>query len=105
MPTFLGMRGNGDWVTDQRPKSWRETILKLYPNGQAPLTAILSKMSSEKVDDPQFHWWTETFQNQGGAISDIGKNANFDDTGTSSVSVGDILYVKVAEAVRILTAR
>jgi hypothetical protein len=55
MPTFLGMRGNGDWVADQRPKSWREMILKLYPNGQAPLTAILSKMSSEAVDDPEFN--------------------------------------------------
>lgn len=31
MAGFLGMRGTGDWVTDQRPKSWRETIL--YLNG------------------------------------------------------------------------
>lgn len=50
---FLGMRGNDDWVADQRPKNWREQILYLYPNGQAPLTAILSMLSSEKVDDPQ----------------------------------------------------
>uniref|UniRef100_A0A6M3JA30 Putative structural protein n=1 Tax=viral metagenome TaxID=1070528 RepID=A0A6M3JA30_9ZZZZ len=55
MSAFLGMRGNGDWATDQRPKNWRETILYLYPNGSAPLTAILSKMSSEKVDDPEFN--------------------------------------------------
>ena len=51
---FLGMRGSGDWVTDQRPKNWREGILHLYPNGMAPLTAILSKMKEEKVDDPEF---------------------------------------------------
>ena len=50
---FLGMRGTGDWVADQRPMNWREQILYLYPNGMAPLTAILSMMSSEKVDDPQ----------------------------------------------------
>ena len=50
---FLGMRGSGDWVTDQRPKNWREGILHLYPNGMAPLTAILSKMKEEKVDDPE----------------------------------------------------
>lgn len=53
MSGFLGMRGTGDWVTDQRPKNWRETILFLYPNGTAPLTAIMSKMKSEKTDDPQ----------------------------------------------------
>lgn len=98
MPTFLGMRGNGDWVTDQRPKNWRETILYLYPKGKAPLTAILSKMSSESVDDPQFYWWTETFQNQGGAITDIGGDAGFSDTGNGSISAGDVLYVKMAEA-------
>ena len=51
---FLGMRGTGDWVTDQRPKSWREGILHEYPNGMAPLTAITSKMKNEKVDDPEF---------------------------------------------------
>ena len=50
---FLGMRGTGDWATDQRPKSWREGILYLYPNGQAPLTAIMSKLRSERCDDPE----------------------------------------------------
>jgi hypothetical protein len=54
MGAFLGMRGNGDWVTDQRPKNWRETMLFLYPNGSMPLTAIMSKMKSEKTDDPQY---------------------------------------------------
>jgi hypothetical protein len=96
----MGMRGNGDWVTDGRPKSWRETILYLYPNGQAPLTALLSKLGSESVDDPQFHWWTETFQNQGGALTGIYANAGLSDgTGAASIAVGDVLYVKVAEAV------
>jgi len=50
---FLGMRGTGEWVADQRPMNWRQQILKLYPNGQAPLTAILSMMGSKQVDDPQ----------------------------------------------------
>ena len=50
---FLGMRGSGDWATDQRPKNWREGILHLYPNGMAPLTAILSKMKEQSVDDPE----------------------------------------------------
>lgn len=52
---FLGMRGTGDWATDERPMNWRQGILLLYPNGSAPLTAILSKMGEQKVDDAQFH--------------------------------------------------
>jgi hypothetical protein len=48
---FLGMRGTGDWATDQRPMSWRQNILYLYPNGMTPLTAILSMMGSKKVTD------------------------------------------------------
>ena len=48
---FLGLRGTGDFVTDQRPKNWREQILRLYPNGKAPLTALLALMKNESTDD------------------------------------------------------
>lgn len=58
MASFLGTRGSGSWATDQRPKSWRELILFLYPNGMVPLTAILSKMKEEKVTDPEFKMTT-----------------------------------------------
>jgi len=68
---FLGMRGNGDWVTDQRPLNWRQQIMKLYPNGMAPLTAILSMIGNEGVDDPQFHWWTQEQTAVGGDIEGI----------------------------------
>ena len=49
---FLGLRGTGDWVTDQRPKNFREGLLLLFPNGDVPLTAINSKGKSRRVDDP-----------------------------------------------------
>ena len=39
-----GLRGTGDWGTDERPKNFRETILWRDPNGSAPLTALMSKM-------------------------------------------------------------
>ena len=52
---FLGMRGNGDWTADQRPKNWRQKVLQLYPNGDAPLTAILSMMKNESTDDPEYN--------------------------------------------------
>lgn len=56
---FAGLRGTGDWAADERPKNFRELILWRSPNGMAPLTALLSKMASEKVDDPEFSWWEE----------------------------------------------
>lgn len=59
MAAVAGMRGTGDWGTDERPKSFRETILWRSPNGQAPLTALMSKMKSESVNDPEFAWWEE----------------------------------------------
>jgi len=54
-----GLRGTGDWGTDERPKNFREMILWRRPNGKAPLTALLSKTKSQKVDDPEFAWWEE----------------------------------------------
>ncbi|MBU2051343.1 MAG: DUF5309 domain-containing protein [Gammaproteobacteria bacterium] len=99
MAGFLGMRGTGDWATDERPLNWRQGILYLYPNGMAPLTAILSKMGEEKVDDPQFHWWTKTLASQGGAVSSIYLEATLTTEYTTALSSGATVYAKVAEAV------
>lgn len=62
MMTFFavaGLRGTGDWATDERPKSFREMILWRRPNGSAPLLAFTSKTKSQKVNDPEFAWWEE----------------------------------------------
>lgn len=59
MTAFAGLRGTGDFATDERPKSFREMILWLDPNGQAPIFGLTSKMASEGVDDPEFAWWEE----------------------------------------------
>jgi hypothetical protein len=59
MPSIAGIRGTGSWGTDERPKNFREYILWRDPNGMAPLTALLSKMSEESTDDPEFSWWEE----------------------------------------------
>jgi len=101
MAGFLGMRGTGDWATDERPKNWRETILYLYPNGTAPLTAILSKLKEEKVDDAQFHWWTKMLPGQGGAIvaGQIYTDAVMAVPLAAAGTLGQTLFVKVAEAV------
>jgi len=99
MSAFLGMRGNGDWATDQRPKDWREGMLFLYPNGDMPLNAILSKMGSEKVTDPEYYWWTKGLPTQGGTVADVYTNSTLASAYATGGAVGDILYAKVAAAV------
>jgi hypothetical protein len=96
--TFLGMRGTGDWVTDQRPKNWRETILYRYPNGTAPLTAIMSKMGSESVDDPEFNWWTKSLPTQRAAITGVYTDSGLGTAYTSGGIAGDVVYVKMTAA-------
>lgn len=76
-----GLRDSSNFATDERPKNWRQGIMLLYPNGEAPLTALTSMMKSEKTDDPQYHWWTKGFNTQRLQIS-----ANVT-TGASTISV------------------
>ncbi len=98
MAAFLGMRGTGDWATDQRPKNWREGILFLYPNGMMPLTAIMSKMKSERVSDPEFYWWTKKLPDQAGAVTGVYTDSSLSSPYVSSGVAGNTLYIKMAEA-------
>jgi len=95
---FLGMRGNGDWVDGQRPKNWRQKILKLYPNGQAPLTAMLSMMGSSRVDDPEFNWWTQAMSAVGGAVAGIFTTAALDTAYAGGGVAGDTVFVHVTDS-------
>jgi hypothetical protein len=99
MSAFLGMRGNGDWVTDQRPKDWREGMLYLYPNGDMPLNAILSKMGSEKVTDPEFNWWTKGLPVQGGTAANVFLNALLTSAYVTGGVAGDVVYAQCTAAV------
>lgn len=95
---FLGMRGNGDWVDGQRPKNWRQKILKLYPNGQAPLTAMLSMMGSSRVDDPEFNWWTQTQISVDGAVAGIYTIADLSVAYAGGGVIGTTLFVHVTDS-------
>ncbi len=95
---FLGMRGNDDWVADQRPMNWRQQILYLYPNGMAPLTAILSMLGSESVDDPQFHWWTQEQTAVAGAVAGVYTLPDLSVAYTAGYVAGDVVYVQVTTA-------
>lgn len=57
-----GLRTTLDFVEGARPKNWREGVLKLYPNGSAPLFALSAGMKERQVDDPEFYWWEEEMQ-------------------------------------------
>lgn len=56
---IAGLRGTGDWGQDQRPKSFREMILWLNPNGTAPITALMSRVRKKTITDPEHSWWSE----------------------------------------------
>lgn len=100
MAAFLGMRGNGDWAANQRPENWRQMMLFLYPNGSAPLTALMSMIGSESTDDPTYHWWTKDLPAQGGAVTAVYSDANLSVAATSSAYAADtVLYFKIAQAV------
>ncbi len=59
MAAIAGLRGTGDWGTDERPKNFREGILFMNPNGATPLTGLMSRVAKRTVDDPEFNWWNE----------------------------------------------
>ena len=56
---LAGLRGSGDFGSDERPKDFREMILWRNPNGTAPMTALMSKAQKSGVADPEFNWWDE----------------------------------------------
>jgi len=60
MTGIAGLRGTGDWGTDERPKNFRERILFISPNGNAPIFALTSKAGKYSVNDPEFAWWAES---------------------------------------------
>lgn len=59
MSGVAGLRGTGNWGTDERPKNFRSGILRFNPNGTAPIFALTGKAKKRTVDDPEFSWWCE----------------------------------------------
>ena len=101
MTAIAGMRGTGDWATDERPKNFREMILWRNPNGSAPLTAFMSKMKAESVDDPELNWWEEELNAVRVQIGGTGLSATSTALDLASGGLdlvpGDILLVEKTE--------
>jgi Family of unknown function (DUF5309) len=96
---FLGMRGTGDWGADVRPKNWRQGVLYLYPNGDTPLTGMLSMLDERSVDDPEFNWWTQLLATQGGAVTGIFTNVGLTAAYAAGAIAGQVLYFRTAQVV------
>lgn len=98
-----GLRGTGDWATDERPKNFREMILWRQPNGMAPLTALMSKMKKETTDDPEFSWWEEELApirlqvNYSTGYTAGATTLVVDNGDAQDLVAGDILLVEAAE--------
>jgi len=85
----LGMRGTGNFTSVERPQNFRQAIGLLYPNGDAPLTAFLSRMKEEATDDPQFHWFEKGLPLQSANVigaATTNPPASGDDIGTASTA-------------------
>jgi len=76
--------------------NWRENILYLWPNGMAPLTAILSMMGSRKVDDPQFHWWTQQMGSVSGAVTGVFTLPDLSVAYATGGVLGQTLYLTIS---------
>jgi hypothetical protein len=99
---LTGMMYSSGWNdTDRRPMNWRETISYLYPNGKAPLTALLGLIDGKELtDDAQYHWWTKTLVEKGinvaGIYSDASLTTAYNPSGESSIAaIGDTLYLDI----------
>lgn len=88
---IAGLRGSGvgDYAADERPKSFREMILWRNPNGGTPLTALMSKMKTEPVDDPEFSWWEEELSPVRIQVAGAGLSANVNSTLLTCFTTGD----------------
>lgn len=99
MAAFAGMRGTGDWSSDQRPFHWRKDMLRIWPQGNMPITGITSNMRSIVVDEAKYNRWQKVFPAQ---AADLTGDGVYEDAalGTAysrgdSYSAGQVIYCKM----------
>lgn len=66
---IAGLRGSGNFGTEERPTNYRGVLLLLKPNTKAPLTALSGQMRSEATDDPEFNVFTKGLPVQRATVS------------------------------------
>lgn len=101
---ILGMRTPDTLQSAAREEYWRKGISYLFPNGTAVLTALTSKMQTEKCTDQKFHWFTQEYNTRRGGCTlytdaDMGTLYGSTYSGSTGVTAGTVFYAKVAEEV------
>lgn len=100
MAVIQGIRGSGNWETDQRPKSWREGVLYLEPNGDTPLYGLTSKLREKSITDPEHNWWTKALAQDtatvAGIYEDVAVSNAYD--ASDDYAAGTTVYAKLTAA-------
>lgn len=91
--------GLNRWQADVPLEDIRSMVLELWPNGGVNLFAMTQKLPKRELDNFSFSWLTYTYPRRGGTITNLYTNAVMSSAYTSGGVSGDVLYVKVAEAV------
>jgi len=104
---FLGARGSDNFQLNDRPGSFRESLLIDFPVGNLTLVGLTSMMDTEQVDDPKHTWFQEELALQkatftaGQVFTDAGLTAAYSATG--GAVAGDVLFIKFTSASNTLT--
>lgn len=91
-----GLRHSGNFAADERPKNWRETILRLEPNGMAPFTALTALMKEASTNDPEFSWFEKVTPSQRMQLS-----ANLTTNATTIAVTVDASQIKQGHVIRV----
>ena len=76
-------------------RDFRATVLYLYPNGEMPLTALLSFAKKNKCINPKVEWSTEIMPKKQGVIKALYVDPAFTTPYPGSGRQGDTLYLHV----------
>lgn len=100
--SILGMIGT-EQLANQRFKNVRRSVMYDYPNGSAPLLALLSLLDEESTNDPEFSWWEKRYKEQKTLTVSIGssKGPFFANDGTTQHTDGNPFVAKTSYTVRV----
>jgi hypothetical protein len=59
MSAIAGLRGTGNFGTDERPKNFREMIMFMNSRAMTPLLRLTARVKKKTVSDPEYAWWAE----------------------------------------------
>jgi hypothetical protein len=95
---FVGLRATDDLVSNEDPGAWRAGIMRLFPNGMAPLTGLTALLKSEAVPNAHFHWWDKELTSQRSVVTNIYTDSGMATAYVSGGVASDPLFVKIPVA-------